>query len=90
MIKFRISGTLPAPWEDFIPEDPSLPRITLMTADNAERCGVEDGDGSDGWVDRVLAVHEIDDAIARATIAEILGVATESIVIEAEGWAQSS
>lgn len=90
MVTFRITGTLPAPWEDFIPQDTSLPRITLMTADNVARCGVEDGDGSGGWVDRVLDVHEIDDATARATIAEIIGVDAAQINIESEGWAQSA
>lgn len=90
MITFRISGSLPAPWEDFIPQDSSHPCITLMTAENAERCGVEDGDGSDGWVDRILEVAEIDEAAARATIAEIIGVKPEDIKIECENWAQSA
>ncbi|HEY9785884.1 MAG TPA: hypothetical protein V6D17_10815 [Candidatus Obscuribacterales bacterium] len=91
MIKFKITGTLPAPWEDFISLDhPRYPHFTLMTRKEAEGPGgVEDSDGSDGWVDRTLDVESIDEETARRTIAEALAVPADDIVIEQEGWCRS-
>ena len=90
MIIFRISGTLPAPWEDFRCIAKTHPNVTLMTRVNAELCGVEDGDGSDGWIDIVLDVDEICEDVARLAIADALGIDNpEDIVIEQEGFCQS-
>lgn len=91
-IKYKITGTLPARWEDFLAEDhPRYPHFTLMTRAEAEGPGgTEDGDGQDGWVDRALDVEAIDEALARSTIADVLGVSPDDIVIAQEGWCQAT
>ncbi len=90
MIVFRISGSLPASWEDFICVGKAHPNITLMTRVNAEQCGVEDSDGSDGWLDLVLDVDTICEDVARLAIADALGIDNpEDIVIDQDGFCQS-
>lgn len=92
MIKYKITGNLPAPWEDFISQDhPNHPHFTLMTRKESEGAGgPESADGADGWVDRILDVEAIDEETARLTIAEALGVSPDDIAIEQEGWCQSA
>lgn len=90
MVLFRISGSLPAPWEDFVCADESGPHITLMTRANAEACGQECSDGSDGWLDIVIDVPEIGIDVARLVIAEALGIEDpEDVIIEQAGLCQS-
>lgn len=90
VVRFRISGTLPAPWEDFLCLDKSHPNLTLMTRANADECGGECGDGSDGWLDLILDVDTICEDIARLAIADALGIDNpENIVIEQAGFCQS-
>lgn len=90
MVLFRISGSLPAPWEDFIcADETAAPHITLMTKANAEVCGEENGDGSDGWLDIVVDAPAIDLELARRTIADALGITADDVVIEEAGLCQS-
>lgn len=90
VIRFRIAGTLPAPWEDFLALDGNRPNITIMTRANADECGGEFGDGSDGWLDIIVEVDCIDLDIARLAIADALGIEDpEDIVIEQAGFCQS-
>lgn len=90
MVLFRISGSLPAPWEDFICADETKsPHITLMTKANAEACGEENGDGSDGWLDIVVDAPAIDIETARRTIAGALGINARDVAIEEAGFCQS-
>ena len=90
MVKFRISGALPAPWEDFFCVEPTHPHITLMTRANADECGGEYGDGSDGWLDIIVDTDTICEDIARLAIADALGIDNpEDIVIEQALFCQS-
>lgn len=91
VVVFRISGSLPAPWEDFFCIDKSRPHITIMTRANADECGGEYGDGSDGWLDLILDVDIIDEDVARLAIADALGIDNpENVVIEQAGFCQSA
>lgn len=77
---------LPASFGDFVAVDhPRYPHFTLMTREDAERCGPEESDGSNGWVDRILDVAEIDEATARSAIAAVLGVEPGEIEVIVEG-----
>lgn len=90
VVVFRISGTLPAPWEDFLSLDKSRPNITIMTRAEADEFGGEYGDGSDGWLDLILDVHIIDEDVARLAIADALGIDNpEDVIIEQIGFCQS-
>lgn len=90
MVTYSISGSLPAPWEDFFCVDKTHPHITLMTRANAEDCGGEYGDGSDGWLDIIIDVDVICEDIARLAIADALGIDNpEDIVIDQARFAQS-
>ncbi len=90
-VRFRISGSLPAPWEDFLCIDKNHPNVTIMTRANAEDCGGEYGDGSDGWLDLILDVESIDEDVARLAIADALGIANpEDVIIEQVGICQSA
>lgn len=91
LIRFRISGSLPAPWEDFLALDQNYPNITIMTRANADDCGGEYGDGSDGWCDLILDVDLIDEDVARLAIADALGIDNpEHVLIEQVGFCQSA
>jgi hypothetical protein len=91
MTVFTISGSLPAPWEDFFCREGNYPHFTLMTRENADACGEENGDGTDGWIDLILDVAVIDEDIARLAIAESLGISNpEEIEIVQQAWCQSS
>ncbi len=87
MIHYDIDIILPASFGDFIAWDhQKYPHVTLMTTDDAELHGAETSDGSNGWVDRILDVPAIDEGIARAALAEILGVSVDQIEIAVKGW----
>lgn len=90
MVNFRISGSLPAPWEDFLSLTPGVPNVTLMTRDNAEEDGYEEDDPDDGWLDIVVDVDLIDEDVARLAIADALGIANpEDICISQARFCQS-
>lgn len=97
-MRFKISGTLPAPWEDFVAQEPAVPNITICTKEN----DVEFGDGvSDpvstsykgpkdlGWEDIVVDCEAITLDIARTEIAKYLGLKPEDIEIEQTGVVQA-
>lgn len=92
-IIFTIWGKLPEPWEDFITNDPKLsPSFTIMTRTEADRDiddTADDEESSTDWLEIVLDVPEITEDLAKAAIAEAIGVPVESIVIEQKGTAQS-
>lgn len=87
MIRFGFDVLLPASFCDFTSHNhPVYPHFTLMTREDAERGGVEDDDGSNGWVDLVLDVPAIDESTARSVIAARLGVPVEQIELVQESW----
>ena len=90
MVTYKISGTLPAPWEDFFSRTAGFPNVTIMTRENACSCGYEDDAPDDGWLDIVLDLDCIDVDAARLAIACALGIAApEEIVIIQDGWCQA-
>lgn len=100
-IVYRISGTLPAPWEDFFaPAGSGYPNITIHTADDLkEDLLLPEGSAApelssvpsaDGWLDVVVDLPNICEDAARLAIAEAIGVADpERIVIDQAGVCQS-
>ena len=64
MTTYRISGTLPAPWEDFFPEDNNKhPKITIKKA-RYENIEISDEEGEEGWIDVSLTEFMITREIA--------------------------
>lgn len=74
MVKYIISGRLPALWEDFVPvEDKTLPRVTITARQMT-------GDDADGWKTVTIAGHEqVTREIAVALLEEIVGQPVELI-----------
>lgn len=74
MVTFKISGSLPAAWEDFFSQTAGVPNISIYTRD--ETAGFEDAPsgGSDGWLDIVVDCRSICIDVARLAIAEALGI----------------
>jgi hypothetical protein len=86
-VTFEIWGELPAPWEDFFSRDKAYSSVTLYTRKEAESSGEEEDE--DGWRCAVVDAPSIDEAIAKAEIAKLLGIAAEDVVIVSKGLAQS-
>jgi len=64
MAIYRISGRLPAPWEDFYPVDNNKhPKITIKRA-RYENIEVSDEEGEEGWIDVSLTDFMITKDIA--------------------------
>ena len=64
MAVYRISGKLPAPWEDFFPEDNNKhPKITIKRA-RYENIEISDEEGEEGWIDVSLTVFMITREVA--------------------------
>ncbi|MBX9686218.1 MAG: hypothetical protein K2X27_05920 [Candidatus Obscuribacterales bacterium] len=75
MVTFKIPGSLPAPWEDFLSLNTGLPSLTIMTRANADEDGFDaDAKIDDGWLDLVVDVDYIDLDVARLVIADALGI----------------
>lgn len=90
-INYRITGSLPATWEDFFCDGP-YKNITLVSRTEHESCDFDDepSDGSDGWLDIIVDVDVICEDIAKLAIAEALGIDNpDDIVIEQAGFCQS-
>lgn len=85
MATYWISGTLPAPWEDFFPEDGNHPKITIKKA-KSENIEISDIEGEEGWVDVSLT----DVVITREIAVKILELITdEDVVLIESGKVQS-
>ena len=74
MVKYIISGRLPALWEDFVPlEDKALPRVTITAKPMS-------GDDCDGWKTITITGHEqVTREIAVTLLEEIIGQPIELI-----------
>ncbi len=91
MVTFKISGSLPSPWEDFLSLSDGVPNITIMTLAEAVDNGFEfDDPVSDGWLDLVIDVPCIDADAARLAIADALAIGDpEDIVIIEAGFCRA-
>ncbi len=91
MVTFKICGSLPAPWEDFLATTDGYPNVTIMTRDEADDNGYEDDDpDDDGWLDIVVDVDCIDLDVARLALSYALNIDNpEDIVIAQAGFCQS-
>lgn len=93
-VVYRISGSLPASWEDFFCADGRYPHATIYTKAEVDSLRDEFGDPpagvNDGWLDIVVDVDCIDLDVARLALADALGIDNpEDIVIEQAGVCQS-
>lgn len=94
-IVFTSPGGLPAPWEDFIAQDKSVPNFTISTRWSSEEDAetfpsLDLQETVDGWVDIDVDVSEIDEDVARLAIAYHLGIDNpELIVIQQKRFCQS-
>ena len=92
-IVYCISGLLPAPWEDFIPEDMALQKFTISTVINCKNVGLDTTVGAsvseDRWIDIVVDAKEITEEIVIDRIANFLSVGKHCIVIKQSSIAQA-
>lgn len=63
-MKFTIYGDLPAPWEDFLTNDPLVPNVTIVAGQKKEAQRL----CNDGWI----TVDITDPAVTEKRAAEIL------------------
>lgn len=93
MVHFKISGTLPAAWEDFLALDAGVCNISIYSRSALEQSGI-DADAPetcpDGWLDIVVDCESVCCDIARLAIADALGIANpEHVVIVESAFCQS-
>lgn len=86
MIKYRITGSLPAPWEDFLCVGKTHPNVTVLGC-NEDIGGEEE---TEKWYLIQVDEEEVTDAIARRAIASCLECFPEEIEIIEEGFIQAS
>jgi hypothetical protein len=95
MIEFVITGSLPAPWEDFLPQSHDHPHFTIVALrapDQEDGCShTEPGVFPDGdWVNIYLDVELIDEPTARLEIANYLKVPPDQISIVQQDECQAA
>lgn len=85
MKKYWISGSLPAPWEDFFPVDKGNAHAVTITADESLKDGelVLEPEEGDGWLD--LRVKELTLETTKKALAKVNGVAPCEVQILQKG-----
>lgn len=89
MIHYKITGSLPAPWEDFYTKHPGAPNVTIIT-EQARQEDDEDTEHEPGWVTLFLPGDSLTATQAIEALAQINKIAKNEILLEEENFAQST
>jgi len=89
MIHYKITGSLPAPWEDFYTKHSGAPNVTIITEANRQPDD-EDTEQEPNWITLFLPGNFLTKEQAIASLASINKVGVGEISLEEENFAQST
>lgn len=89
MIEYEITGSLPAPWEDFYSNNQGSPNVTIITEANRQSFDPA-SEECNGWIVIFIEGDLLTEERAKEELAKVNKVAPDQITILMEGFAQAS